>query len=51
MNNFLETLHFVPLSNELLNSSYLFDCGHPDLNDFFNTIKNPINLLCQLPIF
>jgi GNAT superfamily N-acetyltransferase len=37
MHNLLETFHFVPLSNELLNSSHLFDCGHPDLNDFFRT--------------
>jgi hypothetical protein len=28
---------FSVLNEEVINSSSLFDCGHPDLNDFFTT--------------
>jgi hypothetical protein len=37
MQNLLDAFRFVPLTNDLLNTSRDFDCGHLDLNDFFKT--------------
>ena len=46
MNFLLEHCTFSVLTKELLNSTFYFDCGHKDLNDFF--LNDALNYSDQL---